>query len=61
MYYILVFYLFAYTGGFPGGSDGKEFTCNAGYPDLNLAGLLKHFGNMHDLHQTEQLATTISL
>ena len=30
MYYILVFYLFAYTGGFPGGSDGKEFTCNAG-------------------------------
>ena len=32
MYHILVFYLFVYTGGFPGGSDGKEFTCNAGDP-----------------------------
>ena len=22
------------TEGFPGGSDGKEFACNAGYPGL---------------------------
>ena len=34
MYHILVFSLFVYTEGFPGGSDGKEFTCNAGDPGL---------------------------
>ena len=46
MYHILVFYLFVYTGGFPGGSDGKEFTCNAGDPG-SIPGLGRSPGGGH--------------
>ena len=34
----LLFDLFRASMGFPGGSDGKEFSCKAGYLDL-IAGL----------------------
>ena len=31
---LLFIYYYFYFGGFPGGSDGKESACNAGYPGL---------------------------
>ena len=42
-YYVLLYYYTLYIYGFPGGSAGKEFACNAGDPGL-IPGLGRSLG-----------------